>query len=129
MASVILFDLGGVLLPFDRERRVAAAVRRLGVDPAAVRAMFAGDLPGRLDRGEAHAADVAAAFAELAGRPVSEDEARALILSVFEPPNAELWALADALRARLAVGGFSDNPGFVRQLFPPGAALALRSTR
>jgi FMN phosphatase YigB (HAD superfamily) len=121
--SVILFDLGGVLLPFDRERRVAAMVRRLGVEAAAARALFAGELPGRMDRGEADEADFAEAFGALAGRPVSPDEARELILSVFEVPNADLWALAAALRAHATVGGFSDNPGFVRRVFPPGATL------
>jgi len=121
--AVILFDLGGVLLPFDRERRALAVARRLGVGAEAVRALFAGDLPVRMDRGEAHEADLAAAFGALAGRPVPEDEARELILSVFGAPNTELWALAGALKAALAVGGFSDNPSFVRQLFPAGAAL------
>jgi HAD superfamily hydrolase (TIGR01509 family) len=121
--AVILFDLGGVLLPFDRERRVAVAACQLGVHPAAVRALFAGELPGRMDLGAASEADFADAFAGLAGRPVSEDEARALLLSVFEPPNAELWALADVLRGRVGVGGFSDNPAFVRAVFPPGAIL------
>jgi FMN phosphatase YigB (HAD superfamily) len=54
---------------------------------------------------------------------VAPDEARDLVLSVFEAPNAALWALAGALRERLVVGGFSDNPSFVRGVFPPGARL------
>jgi putative hydrolase of the HAD superfamily len=123
MGRVVLFDLGGVLLPFDRERRVSETARRLGVEAAPVRALFGGDLPGRMDRGEASEADYAAAFSALAGRPVDEDEARDLILSVFEAPNAALWRLAAALRAKARVGGFSDNPAFVRAVFPDGAEL------
>jgi HAD superfamily hydrolase (TIGR01509 family) len=121
--AAILFDLGGVLLPFDRERRVRAIVQRLGVTADAVRAVFDGDLPRRMDLGEADAGDFAAAFSALAGRAVSAGEARELILSVFEAPNAALWDRAAALRAQAVVGGFSDNPAFVRAVFPTGAAL------
>jgi FMN phosphatase YigB (HAD superfamily) len=121
--SVILFDLGGVLLPFDQERRIAAIVQGLGVGEAAARDFMALDIHRRLDAGDADEDDLAVAFSALAGRAVSPDEACALILSVFEAPNAELWALAEALADRVAVGGFSDNPGFVRQVFPEGAVL------
>jgi HAD superfamily hydrolase (TIGR01509 family) len=121
--AAILFDLGGVLLPFDRERRVSAIARRLGVGADAVRAIFAGDLPRRMDLGEADEGDFASAFAALAGRPVRVDEARELILGVFEPPNTALWRLAEALRAHAVVGGFSDNPAFVRAVFPAGGTL------
>ncbi|MFI4936561.1 MAG: HAD-IA family hydrolase [Caulobacterales bacterium] len=121
--SVILFDLGGVLLPFDQARRVRAIAERTGVDPDAVRALFAGDLPERMDLGQADERDYAKVFTDLAGRDVSAEEARALILSVFESPNAELWALAARLAARARVGGFSDNPRFVETVFPTGAGL------
>ena len=120
---VVLFDLGGVLLPFERERRIAEIVRRLGCDAAAARAIFDGDLPVRMDLGLADERDYAAAFTALAGRAVEAGEARALILSVFDAPDAAAWALAAALAGRFAVGGFSDNPPFVREVFPPGAAL------
>ncbi|HZZ87423.1 MAG TPA: HAD-IA family hydrolase, partial [Caulobacteraceae bacterium] len=67
--------------------------------------------------------DFAAAFADLSGQAIAPSAARALILSVFEAPNAELWRLAADLRRSLIVGGFSDNPGFVRDVFPDGASL------
>jgi putative hydrolase of the HAD superfamily len=122
--AAILFDLGAVLLPFDLERRVVAIVDRLAVPADAVRALYAGDLPARMDLGRADEADFAAAFSGMAGRPVAVDEARELILSVFEPPNEALWRIAAELRcAGVVVGGFSDNPAFVAAMFPPGAVL------
>jgi glucose-1-phosphatase len=122
-AQAVLFDLGGVLLPFDRERRVAAITERLRVSPEPVRALFAGELPRRMDLGQADEGDFAAAFSAMAGRTVSDDEARELILSVFEAPNHDLWRIADGLRGDRRVGGFSDNPAFVTTVFPEGARL------
>jgi FMN phosphatase YigB (HAD superfamily) len=122
-ARVVLFDLGGVLLPFDRERRIAAMVGALGVTADAAWALMAGDLPTRMDSGAADGAELAAAFTALAGRSVPPSEASDLILSVFEAPNLVLWDLAARLSERVTVGGFSDNPGFVRQVFPSGARL------
>jgi HAD superfamily hydrolase (TIGR01509 family) len=121
--AAILFDLGGVLLPFDRERRVAAIVSQLGAEADDVRELFDGPLSRRMDLGEADEADFAAAFAEMAGRPITPATARALILSVFEPPNEELWRIAAELRRSVIVGGFSDNPAFVASVFPEGALL------
>ncbi len=119
----ILFDLGGVLLPFEREQRVAVIAERTGKAAEAVRGFMASDLHRRLDSGEADEFDLAAALSDFAGRPIGPVEATQLILSVFEPPNDELWRLADVLRERAIVGGFSDNPTLVRQVFPPDADL------
>jgi len=122
-AEIILFDLGGVLLPFDRERRVHAMVQALGVTPDAARAFMASDIHARLDVGQASETEVAAALSAVVGRTVTPAETRSLILSVFEPANLVLWDLVAALRENIPVGGFSDNPAFVLELFPPGAVL------
>ncbi len=122
--EIILFDLGGVLLPFNRERRVGAMVKALRIEPEAAKAFMASDIHVRLDVGQASEAEVAAALSDVAGRTVTPAETRALILSVFEPPNLALWALVAALREEIPVGGFSDNPVFVGELFPPGAVLS-----
>jgi HAD superfamily hydrolase (TIGR01509 family) len=122
-AEIILFDLGGVLLPFDRERRVRAMVQALGITPDAARAFMASDIHLRLDIGKASEAEVTAVLSEIAGRMVTPAETRALLLSVFEPPNMPLWDLVATLREEIPVGGFSDNPAFVRELFPAGAVL------
>jgi FMN phosphatase YigB (HAD superfamily) len=121
--DIVLFDLGGVLLPFDAERRVRTLSRALEVTPEAARDFMAGDLPGRLDVGDADDVEITRALSELAGWRVSGEDARALILSVFEAPNMPLWALTSDLRARVRVGGFSDNPVFVREVFPDGHVL------
>jgi len=121
--AAILFDLGGVLLPFDRERRVAAIVSQLDVSAEDVRELLDGPLPRQMDLGQADETDFAAAIADLAGRPIAPTTARALILSVSEAPNLELWGIAAGLRRTAVVGGFSDNPVFVAELFPDGAVL------
>src|ERR1700761_1621932 len=89
----ILFDLGGVLLPFDRDQRIAAIAGRFGCTAEAARAFMASDIHRRLDAGEAHEFDLAEAFSAHFGRHVSPVTAVDLVLSVFEEPNHELWDL------------------------------------
>ncbi|HEY1427751.1 MAG TPA: HAD-IA family hydrolase [Caulobacteraceae bacterium] len=121
--KAILFDLGNVLLPFDQERRIAALVRAFGCPAAVARAFMEDGIHWRIGLGEANELDLADAFTAAFGRPVAPVEAMDLALSVFEAPNYELWDLLDRLRVRAVVGGFSDNPRFVDQLFPMNACL------
>ncbi len=119
----VLFDLGGVLLPFDRERRVRTLVRALKITAEQARDFMALDLHGRLDLGQADEGELTEAVSALAGWAVPREAACALVLSVFEPPNLSLWSYAAELKARVGVGGFSDNPLFVREVFPDGHTL------
>ena len=123
MIRALLFDLGGVLLPFDPELRIAAIVARTGATADAARAFMAGDVHRRLDTGEANEIHLAAEFNAAFGVQVSAVEAGDLVASVFEAPNEALWELVGRLRSRVIVGGFSDNPGLVRQVFPAQAFL------
>jgi HAD superfamily hydrolase (TIGR01509 family) len=122
-AEVVLFDLGGVLLPFDRERRVRTLSRALRVTPDAARAFMDRELHQRLDLGLADEAELTDAVSDLAGSRVPRQAAIALILSVFEAPNVALWEHVAGLTSRARVGGFSDNPAFVREVFPDGHGL------
>ena len=121
--QVILFDLGGVLLPFDQERRIATLVERFGCADEAARAFMADPIHWRIGDGRANEFDLADAFTAAFGRPVASAEAVALALSVFETPNHALWDVVSRLRRKAIVGGFSDNPRFVEQLFPSGCSL------
>ena len=67
----ILFDLGGVLLPFDRELRIEAIVRRTGATAEAAREFMALDVHRGLDRGDASEFDLAAEFVAFFGVRVS----------------------------------------------------------
>ncbi len=121
--KVILFDLGGVLLPFDQARRIAALVRRFDCTPEVARAFMADGIHWRLSLGEASEVDLADAFTAAFGERVAPSEATELLLSVFEAPNHALWELVGRLRRVAQVGGFSDNPSFVDRLFPRDAFL------
>jgi FMN phosphatase YigB (HAD superfamily) len=121
--QVVLFDLGGVLLPFDQERRIATLVERFGCPAEVARAFMEDGIHWRLSLGEANEFDLADAFSAAFGCRVAPVEATDLLLSVFETPNHELWDLVGRLRRSAVVGGFSDNPSFVDQLFPMNAFL------
>lgn len=119
----ILFDLGNVLLPFDQERRIAVLVETFGCPAEVARAFMADGIHWRISLGTSDELELADAFTAAFGRHVAPVEAMDLALSVFEAPNYELWDLAARLRESAIVGGFSDNPRWVDQLFPMGAFL------
>jgi glucose-1-phosphatase len=117
-SPILVFDLGGVLLPFDRQRRVVTMVNALGVARADVLRFLASGVAEELDRGECDLNASAAKMAALARRPVSASEAKELWLSVFEPPNVALWDAVAQLRERTRTYALSDNPSFVSEVFP-----------
>jgi FMN phosphatase YigB (HAD superfamily) len=115
---ILVFDLGGVLLPFDRQRRVAAMVRAFGVPADDVLQFLASGVADDMDRGECDLAASAAKMAVLAGRPVTVDQAKDLWLSVFEEPNLALWDAVAQIRQSTRTYALSDNPAFVSEVFP-----------
>ena len=117
-ARVVLFDLGGVLLPFDQERRVAVLAHALAIDVAGARALVASGIAQRLDTGAADERDLAREMFNVSGRVVAPAEARQLWLSVFTEPNRPLWNLAAKLGTGSRIGILSDNPKFVGEAFP-----------
>jgi HAD superfamily hydrolase (TIGR01509 family) len=115
---ILVFDLGGVLLPFNQQRRVIAMVNALGWASADVLQFLTSGIAEELDRGECGLDALAARMAGLARRPVTAAQAKDLWLSVFETPNLELWDLVAQLRARTRTYALSDNPSFVSEVFP-----------
>ena len=115
---VLLFDLGGVLLPFDQERRVRAMSAALAVEPDTVRSLVASGIAERLDLGLADDNELAVEMSRSGSQAITAQQARRLWLSVFERPNLDLWQMMATLRERVPVGFLSDNPLFVRDVFP-----------
>lgn len=113
----LVFDLGGVLLPFDQTRRNRQMSDALGIDEASSGA-FVASIAERLDRGELGLDDLAEMMSQLGRRDVSADQAKEHLLSVFLPPNAALWDLSASLRPHLITAALSDNPACVRDVFP-----------
>jgi hypothetical protein len=113
MTRVVIFDLGGVLLPFNRQRRVGAMVTALGLTSADVVRFLTSGVTEELDRGECDLEASAARMSAYAKRPVTAAEAKQLWLSVFEEPNIELWNAVAQLRGYARTYALSDNPVFV----------------
>jgi HAD superfamily hydrolase (TIGR01509 family) len=119
----VVFDLGGVLLPFDQALRERALGDVLGLDAEAARALVRSGIAERLDTGVADLGDLALAMSQASGRAVGETQARDLWLSVFEAPNAPLWDAVAHLRRQVRTAALSDNPHFVTAVFPRADAF------
>jgi putative hydrolase of the HAD superfamily len=117
-SPILVFDLGGVLLPFDPERRVVAMTSALGLARADVLWFLTSGVAEELDRGACDLTASAARMTVLAGHPVTPASAKELWLSVFETPNLTLWDLVARLRVRTRTYALSDNPSFVSDVFP-----------
>lgn len=118
LIDCILFDLGNVLLFHDAQRRLRALADFTGQSPQAIGVFLSQNgISDELDLGHMDAAGLSAALGELAGRPVTQKDAMQLWLSVFEP-NIDLWNRLPRLGERHSLGVFSNNPPFIRQIFP-----------
>jgi len=118
LIDCILFDLGNVLLFHDAQRRLRALADFTGQSPQAIGEFLSlREISDELDLGHTDAGGLSAALGELAGRPVTQKDAMRLWLSVFEP-NLDLWHRLPKLGERHSLGVFSNNPPFIRQIFP-----------
>ena len=116
--SCILFDLGNVLLFHKTERRLHALSKACDRSEDDVRSfLIHSEIINQLDLGHAQATDLAAKLSEFACIEISADQAITLWLKVFEP-NRWLWKNLQRLASRFSLGIFSNNPPFVKRLFP-----------
>jgi putative hydrolase of the HAD superfamily len=115
--KAVLFDLGGVLVPWPREDYFESWARRFGVDPARIHELL-------FHRGDVEAANVGAITAEeycrrCSGRvSVGEEHVLELLAGAFggEGLNEPLVAYARALRGRVRVGALTNNWSFARAI-------------
>lgn len=119
---ILVFDLGGVLLDFAPQRRLAAIAAACRTDEESVRSLLAGPLVRDLDVGLATLGNLARDLGRLAEGRIDEAEAARLWLSAFSP-NRELFDIAALLARDYRLAGFSNNPPFIRQALPPGVSL------
>lgn len=116
--SCVLFDLGNVLLFHKTQQRLHALSEACNQSEDDVRSfLMHSEIIDELDLGHAQATDLAVKLSEFAGKQISPDEAVKLWLTVFEP-NRWLWKNLQRLASHVALGIFSNNPPFVKRLFP-----------
>ena len=139
--QVILFDLGGVLLPFDQERRIAALVGRFGCAAETARAFMADAIHWRLSLGEAGEVDLADAFTAAFGEQVAPSrgrragaervrgaEPRALGPGRPPAPRARRSAASATIRAS-SIGCFPPAPASSRCSSPATCISSSRRPR
>jgi putative hydrolase of the HAD superfamily len=115
--KAILFDLGGVLIPWPSHDYFERWAARFGVDPARVRELL-------FHSADVEAANIGAITAEeycrrCAGRvAVGEEHVLDLLAGAFggEGLNEPLVAYARALTSRIRVGALTNNWSFAREI-------------
>ena len=116
--SCVLFDLGNVLLFHKTQQRLHALSEACNRTEDDVRSfLIHSEIIDQLDLGHAQAADLAAKLSEFANKKISPEHAITLWLKVFDP-NQWLWTNLQRLASHFTLGVFSNNPPFVKRLFP-----------
>jgi putative hydrolase of the HAD superfamily len=118
MEPVVIFDLGGVLLPFNHRRRIGAMVDAFGLTSAEVMRFLSSGITEEWTEANAISTHQRQGCRRFAERPITAARAKELWLSVFEAPNMELWDLVAQLRGQTRTYALSDNPTFVSDVFP-----------
>ncbi|MFD5068208.1 HAD family hydrolase [Streptomyces sp. NPDC058369] len=114
---VFLFDLGGVVCRFHRERRLELLAAACGHSARRVEAeLYASGLIRAWDRGQGSAEDVEAEIRRRLGFTGTSEELRRIWCGAFEP-DPEVLAAVDAVRAH-PTALFTDNDALLRAGLP-----------
>ncbi|MGH8066819.1 MAG: HAD family hydrolase [Candidatus Entotheonellia bacterium] len=115
---LVFFDLGGVVGHFLPARRLTtfAATARLGAEEIQDKLWDSG-FSEQCDAGRYSGAEMYAQICQRLGVSLSRREVSRLWALAFEP-NAEVLAIAAALRRHLPTGLLTNNPPLLREAFP-----------
>ncbi|WP_405901016.1 HAD family phosphatase [Streptomyces sp. NBC_00727] len=114
---VFLFDLGGVVCRFHRERRLEHLGEACGVPARRVEEeLYAAGLISAWDRGEGSADDVEGEIRRRLGFAGTSDELRRVWCGAFEP-DPDVLAAVDLVRAH-PTALFTDNDALLRAALP-----------
>ncbi len=116
MIRLAIFDMDDVLYAYDREARVDHIVSATGLAPDRVReALWGGDFENRAEAGEW---PTGAAYLEAFNRRLGFDLPRADWVAARRAsmrPDTATIALAEALKASVAVGLLTNNASLLRE--------------
>ncbi|WP_329030069.1 HAD family hydrolase [Streptomyces sp. NBC_01423] len=116
---VFLFDLGGVVCRFHRERRLELLGAACGLPAHRVEEeLYASGLIRAWDRGQGSAEDVEAEIGRRLGFAGTSEELRRIWCGAFEP-DPEVLAAVDLVRAH-PTALFTDNDALLRAGLPDG---------
>jgi len=117
--SVVLFDLGGVVMDWDPAPRLALLSADCGLPQSEVhRCVFEEGLARDFDAGRYSSAEWYEAVREAIGLRMDFEVFVDTYLGVFHPPNTELLALVDEIRARARAAILTDNPPMLLEALP-----------
>lgn len=110
MISVVLFDLGGVVCPWDPAPRLATLSRLSGLDESEVRArVWESGLTRDFDLGRYTSEEWRFALNERLGLDLDFEAFEEVMLSILTV-DEETIALVDAIDPRIRVAMLTDNP-------------------
>ena len=117
--SVVLFDLGGVVMDWDAAPRLALLSADCGLRESEVhRRVFEDGLARDFDAGHYSSEQWYEAVREAIGLRMNFEAFVDAYLGVFHPPNTELLALVDEIRARARTAILTDNPPMLLEALP-----------
>ena len=116
--SVVLFDLGGVVCPFDPAPRLTRLAALSNMSEREVqRRIFESGLTADFDRGRYTSTEWHEIVCNELGINVTPDEFEDLMLSILTT-DLEVLALVDQVRAHTRVAMLTDNPPLLFEAIP-----------